>query len=343
MKTRLLCTLCLIVCLSLFVSIGSAAAATGSDITISLNCEGFTTRGGSIAFEDDAAVVLRAYDGAGTVIYEQTISGSGTYTFATDVATAWTTAPAYSPLVLAIVTPDANIVAQELVYLVVGSCTDLPKLANAYAVAADLGLLPLLASADGSVAPSVPLNTAPPRPINEVELIEALSGYAIVNTDNLFLRSGPGVEYTPVGIVDGGTHLIVLGRSDAELPDSSDQLWWYVEVGGLRGWVNNGLLYLRGDLSGITVIEPQGELQPAKVYVGFTGTPLLSAPSTSSAFVCTLVGDLFYEVLARDSATANFYYVEVTCEDGTTAEGWLPLESVIYVNDSGVNVPIFGQ
>ena len=343
MKTRLLCTLLLIVCLSLFVSFGAAGAATGSDITITLTCDGFTTRGGSINFEDDSAVVLRAYDGAGTVIYQDTISGSGSYSFATDATTVWTTAPEYSPLVLAIVTPDANITAQELVYLVVGNCLRLPKLADAYAIAADLGLLPLLASADGSVGPSVPLNTAPPRPVNETELVEALSGYAVVNTDNLFLRSGPGVEYTPVGIVDGGTRLIILGRSEAGLADTDDQLWWYVEVGGLRGWVNSAFLALRGDLSGITVVEPQGELIPAQVYVGFNGTPLLSAPSTGSAWVCPIVGDLFYEVLARDSATANFYYVEATCQDGTAAEGWLPLESVIYINNGGVNVPIYGQ
>lgn len=195
---------------------------------------------------------------------------------------------------------------------------------------------------DGFTAPPVPLNTAPPRPVNDVEEVEALSGYAIVNTDNLFLRSGPGVDYAPIGIVDGGTRLIVLGRSDAGLPDGSDQLWWYVEVGAMRGWVNSGFLYLRGDLSDIEVVDPHGIIRPATVYVGFTGTPLLSEPSTGSAYVCTLMGDLFYEVLSRDSETANFYYVEATCEDGTIAEGWLPLESVIFV-EGGAAVPIYGQ
>jgi uncharacterized protein YraI len=344
MISRSLRLISLILVLVLITLVGTAGAATGSDIAISLNCEGFSTRGGSIAFEDTAAVVIRAYDGAGTQIYEQRIArpAGGSYSFG-DAAFAWSEAPAYSPLVLAIVSDDASIAAQEIVHLVVGNCGKLPKLADAYAVAADLGLLPLLAEVDGSTAPSVPLNTAPPRPVNETDVVGALSGYAVVNTDNLFVRSGPGTEYTPVGIVDGGTYLIVLGRSDATLPDDSGELWWYIEVGGLRGWVNSALLALRGDLSGVGVVEPQGELIPASVYVGFTGTRLYSEPSTGSAVVCTLVGNLFYPVLARDSATPNFYYVEASCENGRTLEGWLPLESVIYVNDAGAPVPIFGE
>jgi hypothetical protein len=336
--------LLLIAVLMAFLSLGAASAADGSDISMTVGCDGFAIRGGSIRFDDASAVVLRAVDAAGTTLYQRTISrpASGSYTFGSE-SVSWTTAPAYSPLIVTITTQAASIAQQELVFLVVGGCGRLPALANAFAILARFDLSALLAEIDGSTAPSVPLNAAPPRPVNPPSDVAGLPGYAVVNTDNLNVRSGPGVQYTQVAVVDGGTALIVLGRSDATLPDSSDDLWWYVEVGGLRGWVNSGLLALRGDLTYVPVVEPQGELIPPSAYVGFTGTRLYSQPSNLSPVVCTIVGNIFYPVLARDTAPANHYYIEAACQDGRIAEGWLPLDSLIFRNPANVRVPLFSE
>jgi hypothetical protein len=233
-------------------------------------------------------------------------------------------------------------VQEELVFLVVGGCGSLPALANAFAILADFDLLALVADLDGSTAVSVPLNTAPPRPVNADDDLAGLPGYAVVDTDNLNVRSGPGVEYTQVAVVDGGTALIVLGRSEAELADASEDLWWYVEVGEIRGWVNSALLALRGDLSYAPVVEPQGELIQPSAYVGFSGTYLYSEASNFSPIICGIVGDIFYPVVARDASPANYYRIEAVCQDGRTAEGWLPLDSLIFRNDAGVAVPIWG-
>ncbi|MCL4247311.1 MAG: SH3 domain-containing protein [Anaerolineae bacterium] len=324
---------------------GTASAATASDLALSVDCAGFTSRGGEIAFEDSEVVVVRARDGVGTLLYENRIARptSSSFAWADGERVAWTTTPEANPIVLSITTEAETVAAQPLLYLVVGRCTDLPSASVLFDIAADLGLLELLASADGSTAPSVPPGGIPPRPTNAPGLAESLSGYAIVNTDNLFKRSGPGVEYTPVAIVDGGTRLIVLGRSDDELRDSSDQLWWYVEAGGLRGWVNNGFVVLRGDLRGVTVVPVQGEIIAPRVYIGFTGSLMRAAAQDGADVVCGVQGDAFYPILSQDTRPANWYYIEATCVDGSTMEGWFAVDQVILVNPGEVVIPLFGQ
>jgi uncharacterized protein YgiM (DUF1202 family) len=336
-------TLLIIVLLAL-LPLSSAAAATGADITMTVGCDGFTVTGGSITFEDASAVTLRAVDAAGTTLFTRNIArpDSGSYTFPSETV-GWSTAPAFSPIIVSVETVEENAVQQELVFLVVGGCGSLPALANAFVILADFDLLSLFTDIDGSTADSVPLNTAPPRPVTDEADLAGLPGYAVVNTDNLNVRSGPGVEYTQVAVVDGGTVLIVLGRSADDLADESEDLWWYVEVGGVRGWVNSALLALRGDLSYAPVVEPQGELIPPSAYVGWTGTLLYSDPSIFGPVVCGIVGDVFYPVIGRDAAPANYYLIEATCEDGRSVEGWLPLESLIYRNDGGVVVPVVGE
>jgi hypothetical protein len=331
-------------CLICLLPFAFASAASGSDITITVTCDGFTTQGGTINFEGDTTVVIRGSDAAGVPLYERTLTGAtnSSFSFTAGETFRWETAPTLSPLIVSITTVEENVLDQDLVYLVVGNCNRIPRAANAYALGPELDLLPLLAEADGSVSEPVGLNEAPPRPTNDSDVVGTLAGYAIVNTDNLFLRSGAGVEYSVIGIVDGGTYLVVLGRSDAELPDDSDELWWYVEVGGLRGWVNSAFLYLRGDLSAVPVVESLGELTAPSVYVGFTGTPLYTQPSTAAPFACTLQGGLFYPVLGRDASPANFFYVEAQCEDGTVTRGWLSLESVLLRNEGNVDIPIVG-
>src|SRR5690606_23689561 len=115
--------------------------------------------------------------------------------------------------------------------------------------------------ADGETSEPVALNTAPPRPVNPPGLPQVLPGYAVVNTDNLSLRSGDSPRYEMLGVIDGGTELVVLGRND-------DRSWWYVQVGGMRGWVSSEFLALRGDLTGLPEVPVTGNLTQPYIYIG---------------------------------------------------------------------------
>jgi hypothetical protein len=335
----------LVLCLISLFAAGIASAATGTDITLTVTCDGFVSGGGTITYASDETVVIRAFDADGTRIYDDVISGgaSGRYSFPNGQQFAWEREPSTSPIIVSIITSAPSIDEQDLLFLVVGECDELPSGADAFGIAADAGVLPVLTNADGRTAPSVPLGVAPPRPTNPEEYAGLLSGHAVVNTDNLFMRSGPGTEYTPVGIVDGGTVLVVLGRNDDGLPDDSFELWWYVEVGGLRGWVSSGLLALRGDLTGVPVVPSQGERIPPTVYVGFTGTRIYAQADGGSAVLCGIRGDRFYLVVGRDTVTENWYLVEAQCENGRIVEGWLSIENVILRNDGEVSIPVVGS
>jgi hypothetical protein len=186
---------------------------------------------------------------------------------------------------------------------------------------------------DGRTAPSVEANDAPPRPVNPPGLAELLPGYAIVNTDNLFLRSGDNADYTPVGIVDGGTRLVVLGSNGGD-----PELWWYVEVGGLRGWAKSEFLILRGDLRGLPIVPVQGEISPPTLYIGVEN-PILTVPAIGAGVVCVLPGGLLYPVIAQDTLEASWYQLEVNC-NGTIVQGWIPASAGLLRNTGRVDIPV---
>src|SRR6185503_5718974 len=142
------------------------------------------------------------------------------------------------------------------------SCEGLPS----------FGALPIVISGDTS--PAVDINAIPPRPTNSAEVTSKLPGFLVVNTDNLSLRSGDGPEFTLVGIVDGGTKLIPLGRN-------LDFSWWYVQAGDKIGWAKAEFLVARGDLTSVTVVPSEGEITPATFFV-FGKSALLSAPSANA-------------------------------------------------------------
>jgi len=198
-----------------------------------------------------------------------------------------------------------------------------------------LTLLPLFAPADGRVSSPYDPNANPPRPVNAAGLAESLPGYAIVATDNLFLRNGAGPEFAPVGILDGGTRLVVLGQNGG----SSEGLWWYVQVGDLRGWVKSELLYLRGDLSDVPEVPNEGTLTQPTLYVG-AQNPIYESDAASSRWLCQIDGNRLYNVVARDAEAAGWYRIEATC-DGQLVLGWIQAERGLLRNPGGVEIPIY--
>jgi uncharacterized protein YgiM (DUF1202 family) len=322
----------------------TAFAASANTLAFTPGCTGFVSRGGSILPDRDntgrAREVLqfRVTDGEGNLIYEnfaqfplneRVVYEAGTFY-------AYALRPAANPILVQITSPAGNGLPAQSLYEGVGNCYTLPSVGGDFVITSEQALLQLLLSEplDGRTAPSVEANTAPPRPVNPPGLAELLPGYAIVNTDNLFLRSGDSAEYTPVGIVDGGTRLVVLGSNG----ESENGLWWYVEVGGLRGWAKSEFLILRGDLRDLPVIPVTGQISQPTLYIGVEN-PILSVPMLGAGVVCVLPAGLLYPVIGQDAIEASWYQLEVNC-NGTSIQGWIPADAGLLRNTGNVIIPV---
>lgn len=325
-----------------------AAQAADGTLNFRLDCAGFVSQGSELDLNRDntgalaEAFIISAIDGAGNTIFEpvsDVFFVGGTINWPAGDSYSWTTLPRYNPLRLQIVSVAGNDQAEQLVYENVSNCPGLPNfiLSDIFGAFTKEALRRLtgeafvLQPADGETSDPVELNAIPPRPINPPGLAESQPGYAVVNTDNLFLRSGDDPRYTVIGIIDGGTLLAVLGRN-------KNRTWWYVQVGGLRGWVNSEFLILRGDLSGIPEIPVLGELRQPSLYVGFTGNFVYAQPIIGSSALCTIPGNHEFPILGRTRST-TWYQIEVTCDDIVTV-AWIPVELGIVRNPAGLAIPI---
>jgi len=327
---------------------GLAAAADGAGVAFNLDCGGFSSTGHMLLTRDNTGTgresfTVSAIDGLGNVIYAGTPDSffvGGTVSWQDGGTYAWTRAPQYNPITLRVVSLAGNGQPAEVAAVAVGACAGLPTVTAGQGG----GLLvtdgettfvldPRLLN--GITSPAVPLNTAPPRPVNPVGLAEALPGYAIVNTDNLSVRSGDGPQYTLVAIVDGGTPLVVLGRNDY---GADDQTWWYVQVGDVIGWVNGEYLYFRGDLTNVPVVPVHGELIQPRFLLIRDPALLYSAPNFNAAGICTLSGGLEYRVVGRDNDIV-WYEIEADC-DGATVTGWIPAYLGAIRNPAGLFIPV---
>lgn len=177
-----------------------------------------------------------------------------------------------------------------------------------------------------------------PRPTNPPGLAESQPGYAIVDVDNLFMRSGPGTQYTPVAILDGGTRLVVVGRNLLGADDAAG-LWWYVQVGALAGWVkgDEDFLILRGDLSGVTVVPvPTGQVIQPTLVVGFSGNLIYPAPEAVNP-ICPMPSGEF-RVIARNE-DGSWFQIMTRCGN-TDVIGWLQAERGLLRNPGDVVIPV---
>lgn len=337
------------VLLVLLVAMLPAAHAADGNPNYVLNCQGFESVGGELALNRDntgalsEAFVISAIDGAGNKIYEADydVFFVGTsVTVEPGAGDSWTRSPRYNPLILQVVSPAGNGQEEQIIAEVIGSCNQLPHFAainflaalRADAIRQLTGEAFVLQPADGETSEPVQLNEIPPRPVNPPGLPQVLPGHAVVNTDNLSLRSGDGPRYEILGVIDGGTELVVLGRND-------DRSWWYVQVGGMRGWVSSEFLALRGDLTGVPEVPVTGNLTQPSLYVGFTGNPVYIEPLPGTATLCAIPGNISYALVGRTSS-ANWYEIEVTCEGELATTAWIPAELGIVRNPAGLRIPV---
>jgi uncharacterized protein YgiM (DUF1202 family) len=315
----------------------AAFGATNDNLAFTIGCEGFTSAGGSMLLTRDntgdnrEAFVVSAVDAAGTRVFaplQNAVLVGSRVSFGEGVRYPWTTAPTTNPITLTIVSTAGNGLPEQTVYRSTGACADLPSASPQATPAAGAGAPPL---SGNLVSPSVLPGQTPPVPSSDTAAIEQLPGYAIVNAELLNLRSGDGAQYTPVARARGGTRAAVVARNE-------DFSWWLLDIGGYRGWASAEFLYLRGDLTDVPVVEPQGRLIPAS-FVVFVSQPIFARPTDlRSAFICNAVPGEFIVAGRDDSGT--YYQIDAQCADGTTATGWIDAENGAIRNPAGVRLPV---
>ena len=336
--------------LALTLAFIPVTSAGGGTLDFTINCSGFFSNGSELVLNRDntgalsEAFIISAIDGAGTTIFSPL---SDVFFIGTSIEWApgegyeWTARPFFNPIRLEIVSPAGNGLPEQVVYSGLVICPGLPiygpiNVLGAFAEQAVRQLTGeafVLQAPDGTTSDPVPLNAEPPRPINPDALLEGLPGSAIVNTDHLFLRSGDSARYTVIGVLDGGTQLAVLGRNE-------DRSWWYVQVGGLRGWVSNEFLVLRGDLTRTRVVPVTGSFTQPSLYVGFSGNPVYPGPRLGEV-VCTIPGNIEFPIEGR-TAASDWYLITVEC-DGVSTPAWIQADRGLVRNPAGVFIPVVRQ
>jgi len=78
---------------------------------------------------------------------------------------------------------------------------------------------------------------------------EVAGPIGVVNTGALNIRSGPGSQYTSLGVLAGGTETQIVGRTQ-------DWTWWLLDTPVGTGWANAIYIIVRGDTSGVPHVVP---------------------------------------------------------------------------------------
>lgn len=318
--------------LLMLVTLPIVQGAAREGLVFRVGCEGFVSRGGDIVLNRDntgadrETFIIVATDGNGNIVYGPTTESfrvGARLTLPPGLAFDWTAAPTANPINVRVYSPAGNDLNEQTIYTALGTCEDLETAEIEFDI---------VEATDGSTSPSVGLNAVPPRASNPSGVNRGREGYLLVNTDNLNVRSGDGAEYTVVGIVDGGTELVVLGRNE-------NRSWWYVQVGDVVGWVAAELTLIRGDLTNIPVVPVTGEIERPSLFL-YTNQFLLTVPVEGALTVCEIPGNTEYYIIGQ-TANSAWYELEASC-GGATVTGWVlaelgalrdPAETFIPVTD----------
>ena len=322
----------LAVCLLFSLNIFTVGAAERDNASWTVGCEGFRSNGGGFVLTRDNTgvgreqLVISALDGNGKVIFapaaESFIVGGGLY-ITDGVLFKWTSAPTANPLTVSVVSTEGNGYPEEVVYRVQGTCDNFAT-----------WITPLPTPEDRTVSPSVQINESSRLVTNPENIGENYVGYLIVNTFRANLRSGDGVAYTVVARVNGGTELIVLGVNE-------ERTWWFVQVDDVRGWINNDLILVRGDLTTIPILTidevTEAEILPPRFYLWIT-SPLYAYATKTGGVVCQLEGDLEYVIIGKNG-DGSWLLVEANCGN-LWVEGWFPAEFGAIRNLAELPIPV---
>lgn len=158
--------------------------------------------------------------------------------------------------------------------------------------------------------------------------------HVIVNTSFLNIRSGPGVQYSSVATVDGGTRLEVVGIAE-------DGVWMLIRGTFGAGWVNNEFTLFRGSINSVPIISNEtaatlGIVSTQAPVASFTGSlTLYAAPGTNFGTVGFIQGPGELAIVAR---TADGNWVQVSTPVGF---GWVMASQVVVQGNQSL-IPIVG-
>lgn len=152
--------------------------------------------------------------------------------------------------------------------------------------------------------------------------------HIVVNTGFLNIRSGPGVQFSSVATVPGGTELPVLGIA-------KDGVWFLVQGSFGQGWVNSEFTVFRGVISAVPIIhQATGVLSnPTAVISG--SVTLYAAPGANFGSIGVLTGPIEVPVVAR---TADSTWVQLSTSVGF---GWVVASQVLLRGDTSL-IPVVG-
>jgi hypothetical protein len=312
--------LALLISAALLIGISSVHAGA-RNLDLIPGCTGYRVGGGTLIGERDntgrgvESFVVRVRDGRGELIYDLVIDVrlGGRYSFPAGALLRYPLPARANPITLTVTSTAGGGQNAVTLYTNSADCSRLGGEADLPALG-DPNRLPRLSNPPG--------------------LAEADAAYGIVNTDNLHLRAGDGVRYARLAILDGGTPLILLGNNGAS---DADSLWWYVEVGGVRGWVKNEFIIIRGNTANLPVVETRGALA---VPYFILGTPnfLRTVPAPGSTVLCSLPANINFPILRKDAVQASWFQIEAVC-GGAPVVGWVQADAGFIRNEGGVAIP----
>jgi hypothetical protein len=299
----------------------SSVYAGARNLELIPGCTGYGVNSGTLIGERNntgrgvESFVVRVRDGRGALVYDLVVDVpiGGRYSFPVGALLRYPLPVRANPITLTVTSIAGN--GQDAVTL--------------YTNAADCGAI----GGEATLAVAGDPNRLP-RLTNPAGLAESDAAYGIVDTDNLNLRTGDSVRYARIAILDGGTTLILLGNNGAR---TADALWWYVEVGGVRGWVKNEFIVIRGNTAALPVIETRGALAIPYFILGAPNL-LRTVPAPGATVLCSLPANINFPVLQKDAAQASWFQIEAVC-GGATVLGWVQADAGFIRNESGVAIP----
>lgn len=168
---------------------------------------------------------------------------------------------------------------------------------------------------------------------------------AVINSGAAHVRSGPGPQYTSLGVLAGGAEGQIIGRN-------ADWSWWLVSTSVGTGWIFASLVVVRGDSLGVPYVDsaaavavpdgqggfnagaaPAAQIALPEAVVTTGALHVRSGPNAAFASIGAVnVGEAM--VIIGQSADRGWWLVE-----SPFGQGWVSKAFVVVRGNAGA-VPI---
>ena len=98
--------------------------------------------------------------------------------------------------------------------------------------------------------------------------------WAVVVTGTANLRSGPGLEFSVLKTINGGTYVNIWARN-------ADTTWIFVSSNGDQGWLSTGVIFSGTSFGSLPTTLPSGLPTPVAFPTSGPGTPTVVAAPTN--------------------------------------------------------------